>query len=253
MKNSSKPTFFVAISVILLIHTSVSNAAFHFEDDFEDGIINPTAWIIDDPPGGVALAETGGVLSATAPVIGYFDEATLTLSYILGGKFDVQYDYQWLSPAVPRTRTYLGAYSMNNDESFGINFWRGGTPNGDMMWDHYVAGIGYPIGHKWNPPTSGKMRIRRDIDKDTGTGTFTGYYWSSGWVSLGSATGFTDEVRIELHANTNGTSTMNLQWDNFIADADTPEPCTLLLLSLGGCLCLRKRIIHPAKLPSNKK
>ena len=223
-----KKIILLATSFLMLIAAQVTNAAL-ITDNFNDGVINTALWSVNSN-GSVVLTENGGVMNARAPITGNFNIGWLESDLTLTGNFDVSFDYQWINGVgSSRTRTQMWVFNDAESESFQLNFWRGGgSPDGDIQFTHSDGTI---IGHSWNPPATGKMRINRSGS------AFTAYYWSGSWLSLGSMNGFTGDMHFALNANTAGGSVLDVRWDNVSITADmissVPVPAALWLFGSG--------------------
>ena len=187
-------------------------------DSFDDGVIDLSLWETYEP-GLLHFEETGGEMKVYSTSTGSGTYCQLRSKFILSGDFDVQYDYRWVSGlGTDRTRTQLWVKEQETSNYFQLNFWRYGVPSGSVMWTSSIHGT---INESYNPPLTGKLRIKR-----VGT-SFTGYFYNGGWVSLGTRTGFSGDVQVVLDASFNGGSPLDVRWDNFQVGSDVVPVETL--------------------------
>jgi Tol biopolymer transport system component len=185
-------------------------------DDFDDGVIDTTKWVLDGDPKS-AWQETDGHLTIamtpeTSPML------NLQGTWWLRGPFDIQVDYSLLDwPA--HSGAIVGLLLMSPDDRDWEWVQRvGGLVEAEGSDEVYLANVRCPEGcfcEGVTPTsdTSGTLRVTRDDNS-----LFTAYYWSaadSQWVALYQRPMPDTDVKVRLTLWGPVTEPVTVAFDNF--------------------------------------
>jgi hypothetical protein len=214
-----------ALLCCLLSLPAVGHAAIDPNDNFDDGIIDTSRWILDGDPKS-AFQEAGGQLTMSMEPTD-FGELDLTATWQLRGPFDIQVDYSLLEwPA--HSGAAVGLLVMSPDdrdwewaERLNGRVEVGGTD------EVYLANVRCPEGcfcEGVTPTldTTGTLRLTRDESS-----LFTAYYWSaasSEWVTLYQRTVPDTDVRPRLTLWGPVSAAVTVAFDNFQVNSGALAP-----------------------------
>ncbi len=186
------------------------------DDNFDDGVIDTSRWILDGDPKS-AFQETDGHLVMSMMPTDFF-ALDLTATWWLHGPFDIQVDYSLLDwPA--HSGALVGLLVMSPDD----HDWEwvqrvSGRVEADGTDEVYLANVRCPEGcfcEGVTPTldTTGTLRLTRDENS-----LFTAYYWSAAdgqWVILYQRTIPDTNVRPRLTLWGPVTAPVTVAFDNF--------------------------------------
>jgi len=219
----------MTISALLILLTCVlPGYSATFKDDFNNGVLDPSAWVTEIYGVTGEIAERSQRLEFTisqdaipAPANSLTASLSCRSLFQLRGDFDVQVDYA----------LFNGSHLDNG--GLGLATSDGGVWRYNGMGSD-VYGFAFET---QTTDTTGALRLVR-----LGS-TATAYYYSAGdWVSLGSSPYTTNDVNVVLayhnYADSQIGSPVYLALDNFTVSEGqivnpVPEPSTFVVLACG--------------------
>ncbi len=222
-------------------------------DNFNDNSLNSSLWVpfnigSGGPGVSISVSEINGRLEAKATIDPYPSApnsaialAGISLLGTIYGDFDIQVDYELLSPLVGPGDEPTIAILLSNGLLLDDPYFVGRSLDGG---DIYVAGID----DEYGAPTTDMEGLLRFTRMGT---LMSAYYWEpldTDWQLIRQANGSADPIKtlgLGIYNETNDT-TVFAAFDNFNLTADQfvpiPEPASILLLGTGlGALGLAVR------------